>query len=46
MLHVHKKIEPEVDGKISLCSSCIGCSFKKFETVGEEKLSYLLKSLI
>ena len=32
--------------KTNLYSRCIDCDFKKFETIDDKKLSYLLKSLI
>ena len=37
----HKTVE-----KINLHSRCIGCGFKKFETIDEEELSYLLEGPI
>ena len=34
------KLKCKLDGKINLYS---GCGFKKFDTIDEEELSYLLK---
>ena len=39
-------IKRKIDGKISLYSCWIDCSFKKFETVDKKELKYLLKGLI
>ena len=39
------KIKCETDRKISLYSFCIDCNFKKFETIDEGELSYLVKGL-
>ena len=39
------KIKCETDRKIILYSSCIDCNFKKFETIDEGELSYLVKGL-
>ena len=50
MLNVYKnkynKRKCETDGKITLYSRCTDCGFKKFETIDEEELSYLLGRLI
>ena len=40
------KIRRKIDGKINLYSLCTDCSFKLFENVDEEELSYLFKGLI
>ena len=40
------KIKREIDGKINLCSCCTYCGFKTFETIYQEKLSYIIESLI
>ena len=34
------KIKHKIDGKINLYSCCFDCSFKKSETIDEEKLNY------
>ena len=39
------KIKQEKNTKINLYSYCIDCGLKKFETIDEEELSNLLKSL-
>ena len=39
------KVKREIDGKINLYFHCIDCGHKKFKTIDEEKLSYLLKGL-
>ena len=44
--NTHIKKKREIDGKINFCSRCIDCAFKKFGTINEEELSYLLESLI
>ena len=40
------KIKRKIDGISNLFSRCIDCGFKKFETIDEEELSYLLESSI
>ena len=40
------KRKREIDEKINLYFCCIDCGFKKFETIDNEELSYLLKRLI
>ena len=40
------KIKREIDRKFNLYYRCVDCSFKKFATIDEEKLSYLSKGLI
>ena len=40
------KTELEIDVKIKLYFRCIDSGFKKFETIDEEELSYLLIVLI
>ena len=44
MFAKNKNIETkqETDGKINLYSPCIDCGFKKFETIDEEELNYIL----
>ena len=44
--NINMKIKRKIDGKINLYFRCIDCCFKKFETIGEEELSYLLEDLI
>ena len=39
------KIKREIDGKINLYSNCINCGFNKFQNIGEEEISDILKSL-
>ena len=39
-------IKTKIDGKINVYFRCIDCGFKKFETIDEENLIYLLKALI
>ena len=36
-------IKREIEGKNNLYSRCINCSFKNFETINKEELSYSLK---
>ena len=38
-------IKTKIDRKINVYFRCIDCGFKKFETIDEEELSYLLKGL-
>ena len=42
MLKVHKKndirTKYEIDKKVNLYSRCIGCDFKRFVTIDEEKI--------
>ena len=40
------RIKNKNDGKTNLYSFCINCGFKKFESIDEEELSYLLETLI
>ena len=40
------RIKYNIDGKTNLYSFCINCGFKKFESIDEEELSYLLETLI
>ena len=40
------KIKCKTDGKNNLYCCSMDCGFKKFETIDEEDLSYLLKALI
>ena len=40
------KMKHKIDGKINLYSRSIDCSFKRFEAIDEEELSYFLKSSI
>ena len=40
------RIKYKIDGKANLYSFCINCGFKKFESIDEEELSYLLETLI
>ena len=40
------RIKYKIDGKTNLYSFCINCGFKKFESIDEEELSYLLETLI
>ena len=40
------RIKYKIDGKTNLYSFCINCGFKKFESLDEEELSYLLETLI
>ena len=44
----NKNIEKKhkTDGKINFYPSCIGCDFKKFETIDKQKLSDLSKVYI
>ena len=46
MLKVYeRRRKQEKNTKINLYSYCIDCGLKKFETIDEEELSNLLKSL-
>ena len=38
------KIKCKIDGKNNLYCCSMDCGFKKFETIDEEDLSYLLKA--
>ena len=40
------RIKYKIDGKTNLYSFCINYDFKKFESIDEEELSYLLETLI
>ena len=40
------RIKCKNDGKTNLYSFCINRGFKKFESIDEEELSYLLETLI
>ena len=40
------KTKRKIDGKINLCSCCTYSRFKTFETIDQEKLNYLIESLI
>ena len=40
------KIKCKIDEKFYLYSGCFDCGLKKFETIDEEDLSYLLKTML
>ena len=40
------KVKRQIDGKISIFSSCFGCGSKTFAAIDKEELSDLLKDLI
>ena len=37
------RIKRKIDGNTNFYSRCIDCDFKRFETINEEELNYLLK---